>query len=254
MIKPKTAAEIDALARGGARLAAILRQLANNCVAGRPVRELNDIAIDLIAPEDKAAFFNYRPAGASRPYPAHVCVSVNDAIVHGIPSESDHVLADGDLVTVDMGLLHDGLITDSARTLVVGELTEKKSALLQTCQQALEAGIAAAKVGGHVGDISAAIQAAVGDEYSIFRSLVGHGVGYSVHEDPLVPNFGHPGTGPELVEGTVVAIEPMIGLGTGDIITDPDGYTYRTADGSLSAHFEHTIAITAEGPRILSQE
>jgi methionyl aminopeptidase len=138
--------------------------------------------------------------------------------------------------------------------LVVGRSSKEKDGLLQGCQQALEAGIAAARVGGHVGDISAAIQASVGDEYSIFRSLVGHGVGYSVHEDPLVPNFGQSGTGPELLEGTVIAIEPMIGLGTSDITTDPDGYTYRTADGSLSAHFEHTIAVTANGAQILTQE
>lgn len=252
MIKPKSKSEIETLAHGGVRLAAILHQLADHCVVGQSVRELDSIVADLIASGDKAAFFNYRPTGAPRPYPARVCVSVNDAIVHGIPTESDHVLADGDVVTVDMGLVHDGLITDSAITVVVGESSQKKDDLLAACREALSAGIAAARVGSHVGDISAAIQASVGEDYSIFRELVGHGVGYSVHEDPVVPNFGQPGTGPELVEGTVIAIEPMIGLGSSDITTDPDGYTYRTADGSLSAHFEHTIAITADGPRILT--
>jgi methionyl aminopeptidase len=146
------------------------------------------------------------------------------------------------------------LITDSAKTVVVGESTDEKDKLLSTCQKALQAGISAAVVGANVGDVSAAVQTAVAGNYGIFRELVGHGVGYSVHEDPVVPNFGQPGTGPELVEGTVIAIEPMIGLGGEDISIDSDGYTYRTTDGSLSAHFEHTVAVTLNGPRVLTEE
>lgn len=252
MIKPKTNEEIEKLVEGGARLAEILSQLAEACQPGLAVKELDDLTRKLIAPEDKAAFFQYQPDGAPRPYPSHVCVSINDAIVHGIPTESDYVLADGDVVTVDMGLLHDGLITDSARTIVVGDSSDEKDRLLETCQQALMAGVKAAVPGGNVGDVSAAIQAAVGDDYSIYRELVGHGVGYSVHEPPVVPNFGRPSTGPELPVGTIIAIEPMIGLGDSGIKIDSDGYTYRTNDGSLSAHFEHTVAITEAGPRILT--
>lgn len=252
MIKSKTAEEIQTLKTGGRRLAEILEKLKGYCTPGRPIKELDEIVVTLIAEEDSAAFFDYQPQGAPRPYPSHVCVSVNDEIVHGIASESEYVLKDGDVVTVDMGLTHNGLITDSARTVVVGESDSQKDNLLETCHNALMAGISEAKPGAHVGDISAAIQAAVGDDFSIFRELVGHGVGYSVHEDPVVPNFGRPGTGPELPEGAVIAIEPMIGVGDRRIIADDDGYTYRTADGSLSAHFEHTVAVTADGPVILT--
>lgn len=254
MIKSKTPEEIEALKIGGRRLARILEELKTHCTPGRPVKELDDIVVTLIAEEDTAAFYDYQPEGAPRPYPSHVCVSVNEEIVHGIASESEHVLQDGDVVTVDMGLSHKGLITDSARTIVVGDSDSQKDDLIETCQEALMAGISEAKPGAHVGDISAAIQGTVDGRFSIFRELVGHGVGYSVHEDPVVPNFGHPGTGPELPEGAVIAIEPMIGTGAQRILADDDGYTYRTADGSLSAHFEHTIAVTADGPLILTTE
>lgn len=253
MIKPKTNEEIEKLAEGGHRLADILFRLAESCQPGVAVKDLDTQVQNMIAPEDRAAFFNYQPKGAPRPYPSHVCVSVNDEIVHGISSESDYVLADGDVVTVDMGLLHAGLITDSARTVVVGESNHEKDQLLKTCEEALMAGIDAITPNGYVGDISAAIQKRVGNDYSIFRELVGHGVGYSVHEDPAVPNFGKAGTGPQLPVGTVIAIEPMIGLGSQSIQADNDGYTYRTNDGSLSAHFEHTVAVTPAGARILSQ-
>jgi methionyl aminopeptidase len=253
MIKPKTAKEIESLATGGARLAQILAQVSKKCTVGQAVAKLDQVAAELIAPEDSAAFYQYQPRGAPRPYPDHVCISVNDEIVHGIPRESQHVLADGDVVTVDMGLVHDGLVTDSAITIVVGEASQEQKDFLATCQQALAAGIGAAEPDAHVGDISAAIQTAVGEDYAIFRELVGHGVGYSVHEAPSVPNYGRAGRGPTLPAGTVIAIEPMIGLGSEQIRIDDDGYTYRTSDASLSAHFEHSIAITAEGTRILTE-
>ena len=253
MIKTKTTQDIEKLAEGGRRLSGILSDLANACKPGLAVKDLNNLVQGMIADEDEAAFFDYQPSGAPRPYPSHVCVSVNDAIVHGIPSESDYVLADGDVVTVDMGLLHDGLITDSAQTIVVGKSTQEKDDLLETCRAALYAGIDAITPGGHVGDISEAIQKRVGDDYAIFRELVGHGVGYSVHEDPAVPNYGKAGTGPKLPVGTVIAIEPMIGLGGSEVLADSDGYTYRTNDGSLSAHFEHTVAVTPAGTRILTE-
>lgn len=253
MIQTKTDKEISKLKTGGKRLANMLQKLKAYTEVGTPLADITKKAKILIPEEDKAAFYQYQPTGAPRPYPDHVCVSVNEEIVHGIGSESEYVLQDGDVVSLDMGLTHEDLITDSAITFVVGESNKEKDQLLATCKQALEAGVAQAEAGNHVGDISAAIQEAVGPNYAIFRQLVGHGVGYSVHEQPTIPNVGNKGTGPELPAGAVVAIEPMIGVGGKDIKQDSDGYTYRTADDSLSAHFEHTIAITEDGPEILTQ-
>lgn len=253
MIKPKTDKEISQLQTGGSRLANILHKLKEYTEVGTSLADINEKAKTLFPEDDQAAFYQYQPTGAPRPYPDHVCVSVNEEIVHGIGSESEHVLQDGDVVSLDMGLTHEDLITDSAITFVVGESNEDKNKLLATCKQALKVGIAQAEVGNHVGDISAAIQEAVGPDYAIFRQLVGHGVGYSVHEKPTIPNVGTKGTGPKLPAGAVVAIEPMIGMGDAEIEHASDGYTYRTADGSLSAHFEHTIAVTKNGPEILTQ-
>jgi methionyl aminopeptidase len=254
MIQTKTQQEVAHLREGGRRIADILQSLKEYCQPGRPVAELNTQVEDLIAEDDAPAFFQYQPSGTPRPYPDKVCVSVNDTIVHGIGSESDHMLSDGDVVTVDMGLAHNDLITDSAITFVVGQSTSKKDNLIDTCKHALRAGIKKAQPSNHVGDISAAIEDAVGSEYAIFRQLVGHGVGYSVHEDPTIPNFGSAGSGPELPVGAVIAIEPMIGVGKPDITKGDDGYTYRTADGSLSAHFEHTVAVTEDGPLVLTKQ
>lgn len=252
MIKPKTKEEIKILQEGGKRLAEILEGLKKQCSVGTSVGDIEKKAIGLMESEDSAAFYEYQPSGALRPYPAHVCVSVNDEIVHGIPTEGDYVLQDGDVVTLDMGLTHKDLITDSAITFVVGESNDTKDELITTCRQALMAGIEAAVPDARVGDISAAVESAVGDKFSIFSNLVGHGVGYTVHEDPIIPNVGRAGTGKKIPEGSVVAIEPMIGVGGKNITQDDDGYTYRTADGSLSAHFEHTVAVTADGPLILT--
>ena len=253
MIKPKSPKEIELLAEGGRRLGEILEKLGEACQPGLEIRDLDDLMADLVPEEDTSAFYNYTPKGAPRPYPARVCVSVNDEIVHGIPTEGDYVLKSGDVVTVDAGLTHQGMVVDSARTVVVGEGSKDAYELVNACENALTAGIKKAVVGAHVGDISAAIEAAVPKKFSIFRELVGHGVGYSVHESPSVPNYGTAGTGPELPAGTVIAIEPMISAGDRFISLDDDGYTYRTADGSLSAHFEHTVAITEEGPQVLTK-
>jgi len=253
MIQTKIQQEIAYLREGGRRLAEMLHSLKDVCEVGLPVSKLNDKADDLIPEGDDPAFFQYQPTEAVRPYPDKVCVSVNDTIVHGIASESEHLFADGDVVTVDSGLVHKDLITDSAVSFVVGESSKKKDGLLTTCRNALHAGIKQAQPGNHVGDIAAAIEETVGNDYAIYQQLVGHGVGYEVHEDPTVPNFGTAGTGPELPVGTVIAIEPMIGCGGADIIHGDDGYTYRTADGSLSAHFEHTVAVTEDGPQIVTE-
>ncbi len=184
-------------------------------------------------------------------YPKAICISPNDVVVHGIPDA--FVVSEGDLVTIDVGVTLDGYIADSAYTFGVGEIEPEDQRLLDVAQEALAAGIAEAVVDNRVGDVSHAIQEVVeGAGFSVIRSLVGHGVGRHYHEDPHIPNFGEPGRGPRLSEGMTIAIEPMITAGASDVLVMEDGWTIRTQDGSMSAHFEHTVAITADGPRILT--
>lgn len=255
MIKLKTSEEIEKLKEGGQKLAFILRKTAEQIKPGITTAELNKFAHDLMIKEGgKPAFLNYTPAGAKQPYPASLCVCINDEIVHGIPSE-DREIKDGDLVTVDAGLIYKGLYTDSAITVAVGEVSKEASELISRTKEALNAAIKMCYPGNRVGDIGAVVQKiAEKNNLSIMRNLTGHGVGYGVHEDPYVPNEGDAGTGEVLEEGLVIAVEPMFGLGNSDISLDKDGYTYKTADGSLSAQFEHTIAITKEGPLVLTKE
>jgi methionyl aminopeptidase len=184
-------------------------------------------------------------------YPKAICISPNDVVVHGIPDASE--VGDGDLVTLDVGITLDGYIADSAYTFGVGEIDAESQRLLDVAQDALAAGIAEAVVGNRVGDVSHAIQEVVeAGGFSVVRSLVGHGVGRYYHEDPHIPNFGVPGRGPRLSEGMTIAIEPMITAGSSEVSMMDDGWTVRTVDGSMSAHFEHTVAVTADGPRILT--
>ena len=184
-------------------------------------------------------------------YPKAICISPNDVVVHGIPDA--YVVGDGDLVTIDVGVTLDGYIADSAYTFGVGAIEPESQSLLDTGQDALAAGIAEALEGNRVGDVSHAVQMVVERAgFSVVRSLVGHGVGRHYHEDPHIPNFGEPGRGPRLSDGMTIAIEPMITAGESDVLVMDDGWTIRTADGSMSAHFEHTVAITADGPRILT--
>jgi methionyl aminopeptidase len=186
-------------------------------------------------------------------FPGSVCVSVNEEVVHGIPS-AKRVLIDGDIVTVDVGVRLDGWCSDSAWTFPVGNASREATALLEITERALEAAVDAAVPGNHVGDIGAAVIRTVeGTRYGIIRELVGHGIGQDVHEDPQVPNVGRAGHGPLLREGMVLAIEPMLSAGSPEIRTLRDGWTVVTADRSLSAHFEHTVGITADGPRILTR-
>ena len=186
-----------------------------------------------------------------RGFPAALCISPNDMIVHGIPGP--YRLEEGDLISVDIGVTLDGFVADAAYTFPVGEVSEDAERLLEACQVALAAGIERAQVGNRVGDISAAVQQATEERsFSVVRSLVGHGVGRSYHEDPQVPNFGPPGRGPQLAEGMTLAIEPMITAGGPDVYVHDDGWSISTVDGSLAAHFEHTVAVTATGPRILT--
>lgn len=255
MIRPKTTEEIAILREGGKRLAFILRELEKATKPGVSTADLNDLGAKLIAEGgDTAAFLNYQPGGAKRPYPASVCISVNDEIVHGIPNEKPKILQEGDIVSLDAGLVHKGLITDSAITVPVGKIDEVSKKLLEVTEKALNVGIAAAHAGATTGDIGAAIEKFVKPSgFSIVDELCGHGVGYEVHEDPQIPNFGIRGRGAWLPVGAVVAIEPMLNLGTKRIVLDSDGYTYRTKDGKRSAHFEHTIVITETGAEVLTR-
>lgn len=252
MIRLKTEADIQKLWVGGRRLGDILKLLATKVMPGVTTAELNDYAEELIAEGgDTAPFLNYRPSGSRLAYPASLCVSVNSEIVHGIPSK--RVIKEGDIVTLDLGLKHDGLIVDAAITVVVGNVSKEVKRLIDGTREALSAAVKAARVGKTVGDIGAAAEA-VAERYNlgIVRDLAGHGVGYSVHEDPTVPNFGNPGEGDKLRPGLVIAIEPMFTLGGEDTKLLPDGFTFVTADGSLAAHFEHTVLVTKAGPEILT--
>lgn len=255
MITIKTSEEIEILKEGGKRLAFILSEVSKKVEAGISTEVLEDFTRRLIKERgDIPAFLNYTPRGAKRPYPSALCVSVNNEIVHGIPNEDPLILQEGDVVSLDMGLIHRGLITDSAITVGVGKISPKNKKLIGHCKEALDLGIKAAKGGGHIGDIGFAIESfarALG--YGICSGLAGHGVGYKVHEDPFVPNEGLIGGGELLRPGMVIALEPMLTLGGDKIVLAKDGYTYKTADGSVAAHFEHTIAITEEEPIILTK-
>jgi methionyl aminopeptidase len=254
MITYKTTEEIEILKEGGKRHAEILRALSEIVAPGVSTLILEEEALRLIrAHGDKPAFLGYSPLGAARPYPASLCVSINDEIVHGIPNEAERILKDGDIVSLDLGLIHSGLITDAAITVSVGVIDDDSRKLLEVTKRALEAGIKAAVPGNHIGDIGEAINDVVETSgFSIADDLAGHGVGYAVHEDPFVPNVGTAGQGEELRPGMVIAIEPMINIGGSAIRDAKDGYTILTKDGSRSAHFEHTVAITEKGHIILT--
>lgn len=254
MMKLKTKEEIEIMRAGGMRHAEILRALSEMVEPGVSTLILEEEAQRLIKEGgDKPAFLGYTPAGAKRAYPAALCVSINQEIVHGIPNEASRIIRDGDIVSLDLGLSHKGLITDAAVTVSAGEADDESKRLLYVAQSALMEGIKEALPGNFVGDISQAIYEVVRQSgFSLAEDLAGHGVGYAVHEDPFVPNVGLRGEGEELVPGMVIAIEPMVNAGKSGIKMMKDGYTIRTKDGSRSAHFEHTVAITAEGHIVLT--
>jgi methionyl aminopeptidase len=251
----KTKEEIEILREGGKRLAFILEEVGMATKAGVSTLELNELAQKLVEEGgDKAAFLNYKPAGAKRAYPATICISINDEIVHGIPNENSKIIKDGDIVSLDMGLNHKGFFTDSAITVGVGEVDEEGKNLIENTKRSLYEGINAVKENKHVRDISYAIERYVRPKHlGIVEELCGHGVGYKVHEDPYIPNFCLENKGEKLKAGMVLAIEPMLNEGTKHITLDADGWTYRTADGKRSAHFEHTIVVTKDGAEILTQ-
>src|SRR3989344_4007548 len=254
MIRLKTLEEIKILQEGGRRLAEILSMLVSRVAPGVSTLSLEEEALRLIKKGgDEPAFLGYKPQGARRPFPAALCVSINDEIVHGIPNEIEKIVKEGDIVSLDFGLLHHGFITDAAITIPVGEVDEESKKLIETTRTALASGIETALPGSTIGDIGAAITRVVRESgFTLAESLVGHGVGYRVHEDPFVPNFGVVGMGEKLVPGLVIAIEPMVNIGKSGIKTSSDGYTIKTRDGSRSAHFEPTVAITEKGNIILT--
>jgi methionyl aminopeptidase len=249
-----TDTERKTLYEAGRRLAGVLSVLRERVAPGVMTDELDDLAEVLIRDGgDTPAFLGYTPDGARRPYPATLCVSVNDEIVHGIPNEIPKMLKEGDIVGLDLGLSHEGIIVDAAITVPVGVVDAASIRLMRATEEALAAGIAEARSGARVGDIGAAVQKVIEEAgFSVVKSLGGHGVGDRVHEEPFIANFGRPGTGRELVEGMVLALEPIATSGKAAVVLGPDGYTYHTKDGSRSAHFEHTILIEAEGPRIVT--
>jgi len=252
MIYLKSPEEIEIMAEGGKHLAAVLRKLEESVRAGMTTAEIDRMAYGLITGfGDKPSFLNYRPEGARHAYPATICASVNDVVVHGLPS--DYVVKEGDLVKLDLGLIHRGFHLDAARTVPIGKIAPEAKRLIVATRKALEVGIKEAKPGHTLGDVGFAIHGVAEKAgFSIAQGLTGHGIGQSLHEDPAVFNFGRRGQGEEIVEGMVIAIEPMVNAGGGSIKQLKDD-SYATQDGSLSAHFENTVAITKKGPRVLTE-
>ena len=250
MIQLKSAREIEIMAQGGRILAATVARLRAAVRPGVTTAELDEMAETFIRSHEGAT-----PAFKGLyGFPGSVCASINNEIVHGIPSKR-RALESGDIISLDVGVRYQGFFTDSATTVAVGEVAEESRRLLEVTEAALAAGIEAAQPGNHMGDIGAAVQGVVeGAGFSVVRDLVGHGIGVEFHEKPQVPNYGKPKRGMKLAAGLTIAIEPMVNAGSPDTREMPDRWTIVTADGSRSAHFEHTIAITEQGPRILTTE
>lgn len=248
MIQLKSQREIEIMARGGKILADTVKLMERSVKPGMTTADLDAIAEEFIRSHQGAkpsfkGLYNF---------PASICSSINHEIVHGIPSKK-RVLYEGDVVSIDVGVQYEGYHTDSATTVAVGMVNEESRRLLDVTREALDAGVAVAKAGNHLGDIGAAIQSVVeAAGFSVVRDLVGHGIGTGFHEEPQVPNYGKPNRGIRLAPGLTIAIEPMVNVGKPGIRTMPDKWTVVTIDGKRSAHFEHTVAITENGPRILT--
>jgi len=249
VIQLKSAREIEIMAQGGDILGRTLQLLRQSVKPGVSTAELDGVAESFIRGHSGAT-----PAFKGLyGFPGSICTSINDEIVHGIPSKK-RVLREGDIVSLDVGVGYRGYFTDSAITVAVGDVDAKSVELLMVTERALEAGIGAARVGNHIGDIGAAVQDVVERAgFTVVRDLVGHGIGVEFHEEPQVPNYGKPKRREKLVPGLTVAIEPMVNVGGPATRTLSDRWTIVTADGSRSAHFEHTVAITDEGPRVLTR-
>ena len=256
MVILKTEAEIEIMAEAGKRLARILTILKNETKVGIPTEYLEKRTRVLIKEvEAEAAFLNYEPAASNKPYPAALCVSVNDTVVHGLPS--NYVLKEGDLVKLDLGLKYQGFYVDAALTVGLEKISHEARRLLQVTERALELAVSHCTPGKRLGDIGQVIQDFVeGNKFSIIKTLTGHGIGRSLHEEPTVLNFGSKGSGAKLEVGMVLAIEPMVSASPplrGEKVIQKEDGSFFTADGSLAAHFEHTVVITEAGPRILTK-
>ena len=242
----KSARELELMAAAGEVVARTHELMREHVRPGVTTGELDRIAEEYIRSEGGVPTFK-----GYRGYPAALCISRNDMVVHGIPGRD--ALADGDVVSIDVGVTLGGFVADSAWSYAVGEISDEAQRLLEACEASLMAGIEQARVGNRIGDISHAVQTVVEDAgFAVVRSLVGHGVGRDMHEEPQIPNFGEPGRGPLLAEGMTLAIEPMITAGHSEVVLLEDRWSIVTEDGSLSAHFEHTVAVTEHGPRILT--
>lgn len=251
----KTPEDIEKLREGGRLLAAILDELEKEVVVGATTLDIDDRAMDLLEEYGlEPMILGYQPTFAPRPYPAATCVSINDVVVHGIPNEDPQTINEGDVVSIDLVIGYQGVVLDSARTVICGEGSREAKELISVTKKALSAAIDAARVGSRVSAIGAAVEKTVPKGYGIVEALCGHGVGYSLHEEPQVPNYVVKGnSGPILKAGMVLAIEPMIIHGSKEVIFDEeDGYTVFSADGGIAAHMEHTVLITEDGPEILT--
>ncbi len=268
MITIKTKEEIDILREGGRRLAGILAAVVKEVKPGVSTLKLDGLAEGLIFESGGTpSFKGYRIRETSVPYPASLCTSINDEVVHAIPRK-DRILKEGDIIGLDIGMAWPckfpisnfqfpikPLFTDLAVTVGIGKISKEAERLIRATKEALDIGIKGIRPGVRIGDVSFAIQNHLEKQgLGIIRDLAGHGVGYEVHEEPLIPNYGKPGTGPEIKDGMVLAIEPMATLGDWRIVLDDDEWTFRTADGSLAAHFEHTIAVTKGGVEVLTKQ
>ena len=249
----KNIEEINILREGGKILAFVLYEAAKKSVPGAKTIELDKLAEKMIKEAGgRPSFKNYKTPDDKFPYPASLCVSINEEVVHGVPGE--RVLKDGDIVSLDLGMEYKGFYTDSAVTVSVGNISEQAKKLIETTKESLNLGIMAVKSGAFTGDVGYAVQSfAEKNGFNVIRKLVGHGLGRKVHETPEIPNFGVKGKGEILKEGEVIAIEPRITAGRHDIYLDKNWWTWKTKDGSLSAHFEHTIIVTKNGAEIITK-
>ncbi len=254
MISIKTEKEIEILEQGGRILADVLQEVSELAKAGVATGFLNDKARAMIlARGAEPSFEGYKPSFAGRPYPAAICTSLNEIVVHGLPGD-EIILKDGDILKLDIGVKYKNLFTDAALTVAIGTMTYEKIKLINATKRALEVAIEEVKPGNHIGDIGYIIENCAKKEgLSVVKALVGHGVGYAVHEEPNIPNYGKRGEGPILKPGIILAIEPMLTLGSDQVKESKNGLGYETIDGSLSAHFEHTVAVTPDGCLVLTQ-
>jgi methionyl aminopeptidase len=242
----KSQSEIETMANAGRIVVDTITLIGEHLRPGVTTGELDELADEHIRSQGGTSSFK-----GYRGYPAAICTSPNDVVVHGIPD--GRALSEGEILSVDVGVILDGFVADSAYTFPVGEISPEAERLLEACQAALAAGIAQCLPGGRLSDVSHAVQTTTEEAgFSVVRVLVGHGIGRSMHEDPQIPNYGPPGRGPELAAGMTLAIEPMITAGSPDVYLHDDEWSISTVDGSLAAHFEHTVAITEEGPKVLT--